>query len=157
MGLHSSSTGLAVELHRACIIAELGTCILVALALHSSCAHCSLHCICTCIALCSVSVGLLGQCIYRRVCGIFGGLFHLQALCRHMLYLGLCDHRPCAATCWRSAVRMQALCSNMSKKCNVFVEVSFAGSKPTWTPPLMYTSWRDVLRVESLDSACRLH
>ena len=25
------------------IIAELGTCILVALALHSSCAHCSLH------------------------------------------------------------------------------------------------------------------
>ena len=115
MGLHSSSTGLAVELHRACIIAELGTCILVALALHSSCAHCSLHCICTCIALCSVSVGLLGQCIYRRGGGIFGGLFHLQALCRHMLYLGLCDHRPCAATCWPSAVRMQALCSNMSK------------------------------------------
>ena len=34
---------IAGPMHRACTKAELGTCILVSLGLHSSCAHCSLH------------------------------------------------------------------------------------------------------------------
>ena len=66
----------------------------------------------------------------------------------HMLYLGLCNHRLCAAICWPCVVRRQALCRNVLQKYVAFLEVSFAVSKQTQTPPLVYTSWRDGLRIE---------
>ena len=47
----------ALEMHKACTIAELGTCILVALGRHSSCAHRSLH------PCCVLAFWLHGACI----------------------------------------------------------------------------------------------